>query len=80
MIFNPSVNFNSQWSENNKRLTISPDSLEFTTWYSLTILDSIILDVYGHIFDGDADSTAGGEFELNFNFVCIIIYGSNHFQ
>jgi len=66
MIFNPSVNFNSQWSENNKRLTISPDSLEFTTWYSLTILDSIILDVYGHIFDGDADSTDGGEFELNF--------------
>ena len=65
-IFNPTVNFNSQWSENNKRLTLIPDSLGFETWYSLSILDNSIRDVYGHIFDGDADSTAGGEYELNF--------------
>ena len=66
IIFNPSVNYNPQWSDNNKRLTLTPDSLEFETWYSLSILDSSIRDVYGHIFDGDADTTAGGEFELNF--------------
>lgn len=66
IIFNPSVNFNFQWTDNNKRLTLIPDSLEFETWYSLSILDSSIRDVYGHIFDGDGDSIAGGYYEMLF--------------
>ena len=65
IVFNPFVNYSAQWSNDYKRLTIIPDSLGYETWYTLSILDSIV-DIYGHVFDGDGDSLAGGVFELLF--------------
>lgn len=65
IVFYPYVDYSTQWTDNNKRLTIIPDSLGHETWYTLSIIDSIS-DVYGHGFDGDGDSLAGGDFELHF--------------
>ncbi|MBT3692332.1 MAG: T9SS type A sorting domain-containing protein [Candidatus Marinimicrobia bacterium] len=64
--FMPPINFDLQWSDNNKQLNLSSENLDFTTWYTFSILDSSLQDIYGHIFDGDSDSTAGGQYELYF--------------
>ncbi len=53
------------WSDGNKRLSFLPDSMEFVTDYSITILETAT-DIYGHPFDGDGDGQPGGIFTLNF--------------
>jgi len=65
IIFDPEISFSSNWGNENRMLTISPDSFEFETDYSLILLDSIF-DVYGHNLDGDGDGESGGSFELTF--------------
>ncbi len=53
------------WSGDNRRLVFVPDSLAFTTDYTVTIADSAV-DLYGHALDGDHDGVAGGDFVLTF--------------
>ncbi len=53
------------WSFGNTLLSFLPDSMEFVTDYSVTILETAT-DVYGHPFDGDGDGQPGGSFVLNF--------------
>jgi hypothetical protein len=53
------------WTANERQVRFHPDSLSYETDYTVIITDSA-RDVWGHHFDGDGDSVAGGDFSLNF--------------
>ncbi|HNT66984.1 MAG TPA: Ig-like domain-containing protein [bacterium] len=53
------------WSQDRTRLTFTPDTLAFETFYQITI-DSTAVDAYGHALDGNGDGTGGDSFILTF--------------
>ena len=65
IVFNPVINYQVVWSDDNLILTIEPENMDYENDYTLTILDNA-QDLYGHYLDGDTDDTIGGDFTLTF--------------
>lgn len=65
IFFTPSIPLSFQWMNKSKILLIYPDSTLFETDFTVTITETA-RDIYGHIFDGDADGIPGGAFTLHF--------------
>jgi N-acetylmuramoyl-L-alanine amidase len=53
------------WTDDSRRLTFLPESLEFLTQYSLTISGDAV-DAYDHPFDGNGDGTGGDDLVISF--------------
>ncbi len=65
LVITPQAKVIITWSNNDRRLTIKGDSLDFYTNYSITISGKAT-DIYGHLFDGNADEIGGDDFTLHF--------------
>jgi len=65
LTLNPASSVDLIWSNQNTKLTLAPDSLEFETNYSIS-LGAAAKDVYLHPFDGNGDGIAGDNFVLTF--------------
>jgi N-acetylmuramoyl-L-alanine amidase len=63
--FDPATTFSMVWKNNNTKLFIIPDSLEYLQNYTLTLTGEI-QDPYGHYLDGNRDTVGGDNFELHF--------------
>ncbi len=65
--FSPEINISGLvWSDNNRKLTITPsDDLLFDTIYTVTISSSL-LDLNGRKLDGNGDGVEGDDFVLKF--------------
>ncbi|MBP7460990.1 MAG: Ig-like domain-containing protein [Candidatus Delongbacteria bacterium] len=61
----PAVNGKFSWNGNSTNVKFTPDSLAAETLYKLTI-PAEVTDLYGHAFDGNADSVAGDDYSLQF--------------
>ncbi|MCH8024090.1 MAG: Ig-like domain-containing protein [Candidatus Marinimicrobia bacterium] len=53
------------WSDGNRRMTFTPDTLDFLTPYTFSI-GGTALDAYGHPFDGNGDGTGGDDLTVTF--------------
>ncbi|MCH8837858.1 MAG: Ig-like domain-containing protein [Candidatus Marinimicrobia bacterium] len=60
-----SVGGTFSWSDGNRRMTFTPDSLDFLTPYTFSI-GGTALDAYGHPFDGNGDGVGGDSLVVQF--------------
>ena len=65
LIFVPEAEETISWSDKDRKMTLSSDSLKFETNYTITISGNST-DLYGHRFDGNADGVGGDDFTLSF--------------
>ena len=63
--FSPDVKKTFYWSNNDSKLIIRTDTLQYLTDYSITIPGTAV-DNHGHLFDGDGDGIGGDDYVLNF--------------
>lgn len=61
----PPANLSFTWQNQNRKLTITTDTLLFDTLYTLTISGNA-LDLYDHQLDGNGNGVGGDDFNLNF--------------
>ncbi len=65
IVFSPPATWRTAWDSRRKRMAIVPDTLDFLTTYTLTLLPSA-QDSYGHPLDGNGDGLGGDAFTLTF--------------
>jgi N-acetylmuramoyl-L-alanine amidase len=63
--FDPVVNFQLVWFNDNKNVRIETDTLQFETQYTVTI-NHDFQDSYGHYFDGNGDGVSGDDYSFQF--------------
>ncbi|MBD3384110.1 T9SS type A sorting domain-containing protein [candidate division KSB1 bacterium] len=63
--YSPHFTADYTWIEDDRKLVIKPDTLQYLTAYSITI-PGTVTDRYGHAFDGNGDGIGGDDFVLNF--------------
>lgn len=62
----PHENLNFEWTNNDQKLTIVTDTLQYETDYTLT-LGTDAVDKYNHPFDGNNDGTGGDIYTFSFS-------------
>ena len=65
LIISPDTSPTYFWVDNDTRLIIRSDSLQFLTTYIITI-PGTVTDKYGHLFDGDGNGIGGDTLQISF--------------
>lgn len=64
----PGISYSSSWQNSNRRLVLTPDSLENSTNYQVTLLPQAT-DIFGHLLDGNGDGIEGDPYTFSFTTV-----------
>jgi N-acetylmuramoyl-L-alanine amidase len=65
LVIDPDIEIEFSWTEDESRLLIASDSLEFLTQYTVTVSGRSV-DKFDHLLDGNQDGTGGDDFSFSF--------------